>query len=239
MALGEAVREHIERGNKRSDLFIVTKIHPVNLGEKKSRKALENMFKELQMDYIDLVLIHFPICNDMIQSCKNVSDYGTWEQTWKVMEEYYYANRVRAIGLSNFDAEKLTRALEIAQIKPHVVQNWMDPFHLDSEVRNLCAEHGIAYTAYSTLGNSWRYRRQNPENPVKNDPIIQKIAADKSISWVNLVLYWALQSNVIVLPRSTDEEHIFDNAKLLTMEENDSNLLTLSEIEAIEALQLM
>jgi alcohol dehydrogenase (NADP+) len=134
------------------------------------------------------------------------------------LEEAHADGAVRAIGVSNFDTHQLQELLMMTDTKPGLLQNWMDPFHQDNGVRALCREHGITYMAYSTFGTQWTHKRG--ENPVFSSVTLQAIAAAhssagdaKTVS--DVVISWAVQEGVVVLPRSTQEAHIAANAGML------------------------
>ncbi|CAN0123926.1 unnamed protein product, partial [Phaeothamnion confervicola] len=142
-----------------------------------------------------------------------------WMAAWRTLERLYREDSaICAIGVSNFEAWRLRELLDLAEEAPHVVQNWMDPFHQDRSTREVCAENGIHYTAYSLLGSQWAYRtlpdrsRLPPgSNPVLSDPAVAGIAAAQGVSAAAVVLSWALQRGVSVLPRSGDLAHIREN----------------------------
>jgi diketogulonate reductase-like aldo/keto reductase len=163
---------------------------------------------------------------------------------------------VRAIGVSNFDLSELKQM----NPKPHVVQNWFDPFHQDRFILQYCQNNNIGYTSYSTLGGQWAHQEVQGEgkrrlaNPIFESPIIKEIAmnhfGDESLVTM-VVLSWALQRGVMVLPRSSSNDHIRENTKLfLKSSEEDNNnssnklkrvkklsvILTHRELELIDAL---
>jgi len=236
-ALGSALREFLQDNPhvSREDIFLTTKLHPKNFGTENTRKAVEDMLDRLQVAYIDLLLIHFPQCGSWIPACKDASIEGTWQDSWTVLDELYRKSKIRALGLSNFNREELEQALMQVSIKPHVIQNWMDPFHQDKEVRALAKSKLIAYTAYSTLGDQWNHREPFEHNRVFESKVIQEIAQRNGMSVANVVLRWAMSHDVIVLPRSTNLDHIKENS-LLNFISEDEKLLSPDEIAAIDAL---
>jgi len=231
-AVGEELEAAVAEGLvTREELFIVSKVHPANFGKEATKAALEAMLDTLRTPYLDLVLLHFPECGSWNARCGLKST--TWRDAWPVLEEFYDSGKLRAIGVSNFDATLLTTALSEVRVKPHVVQNWMDPFHQDREVRKLCKEHDIAYTSYSTLGGQWEHRKEG-RNIVAESEVIQRIAKELGKHWTTVVLMWALQRDAMVLPRSTSEAHIRSNAELL---QADHPMLSEEQLAAIDALE--
>jgi len=244
-ALGRTIKNS---GIAREEIFITTKVNPRNYGKTKTKIAIANILSELQTDYIDLMLLHFPECWSGIPSCNgdDVEIEGNWLDAYKVLEKEYERGNIRAIGVSNFHYDLLKDALKKVKIRPHVVQNWMDPFHQDTQVRELCTQNDIVYTAYSSLGGQWGKQK----NPVLHDAVISEIAKKHAISNVDVVLRWSLTKNVVILPRSSNPVHIKNNAALINLlretqgscdDNQNSNvhnldLLDDSEIERIDNL---
>eukprot|EP01126_Amoeba_proteus_P004944 TRINITY_DN11631_c0_g1_i2.p1 TRINITY_DN11631_c0_g1~~TRINITY_DN11631_c0_g1_i2.p1 ORF type:complete len:150 (-),score=22.69 TRINITY_DN11631_c0_g1_i2:110-559(-) len=115
----------------RKDLFFITKLHPQDHGIKNSENSLKKSLKNLKTDYVDLFLIHYMECWGSL--CSR-SPEGTWKESWKIMEKYYHAGVIRAIGVSNFHLPQLAELLEISTVKPHVIQDWHDPFHVSENL---------------------------------------------------------------------------------------------------------
>jgi len=143
-------------GLRRSEYVVVTKVHPRDHGFSRfSQKVLESA--HLFGGYVDVVLQHYPRCWDGLCGPgweKRVE--GDFRDSWKALEEAYANGTAKAIGVSNFDVRDLESLLAGAVIVPHVHQGWMDPFHQDREMRQACADRGIAYMSYSTLGTQHR-----------------------------------------------------------------------------------
>eukprot|EP00512_Aurantiochytrium_limacinum_P006071 CAMPEP_0171515262 /NCGR_PEP_ID=MMETSP0959-20130129/3348_1 /TAXON_ID=87120 /ORGANISM="Aurantiochytrium limacinum, Strain ATCCMYA-1381" /LENGTH=326 /DNA_ID=CAMNT_0012053771 /DNA_START=37 /DNA_END=1014 /DNA_ORIENTATION=- len=222
-ALGRALTKYLNEtpSVSREDLFLTTKVHPKNLGRTRTHAAIENMLVRLQTSYLDLVLLHYPVCGSWIPACQGVDPEGDWLEAYSVLEEYYDKGTIRAIGLSNVGRYEIARCMSEARVTPHVVQNWMDPFHQDADVRAECEQHRIAYTSYSTLGTQWQYREPYKRNLVFENEALLAIAKRTSRSVQETVLLWALQRDAIILPRSTSKNHIEANAKLLHLQPSD------------------
>lgn len=234
-ALGEALRAAVDAGRvAREDLFVTSKVHPKNLGTQRTRSAVAAMLQRLRVDYLDLVLLHFPSCGPWIPACRDIAVQGTWQASWRVLEDLHEEGIVRAIGVSNFDAAELQRAISWARVLPHVVQNWFDPFHSDTAVRDLCNAHGIGYTSYSTLGGQWEHREPHKRNLVMHSDVLQRLAERVGKSLPVVVLSWALQRGAMILPRSTNPEHIRANAELLAA----PSLLGEADLDLIDGLAL-
>jgi diketogulonate reductase-like aldo/keto reductase len=214
--IGSSVLPRVQR----SHLFIVTKLHPQDHGKLNAARAIQLSLANLN-SYIDLYLIHYPECFEEI--CLNLPE-GTWEDSWRVMEEYYQLGLIKALGVSNFNMEQMVRLWEMATIKPAVWQNWYDPLHQSDEIVEFCRGHGIQFMAYSSLGTQWRNDQLIHDNIALN-----KIARDHSKSVSQIILRWLLHHQIVVIPRSNNDEHIKENLDL-------DFTLTPDEISVMDAL---
>eukprot|EP00752_Nemacystus_decipiens_P003477 g3212.t1 len=194
----------------RQHVFVTTKIHPRDYGAERIGAVVAASSTNLRG--IDLLLLHSPFC--WPRSCPD--NPTPWQDAWRELEKLYSSGAVRAIGVSNFSEGLLRELLMLATVVPAAVQNWMDPFHQDKVVRALCAEHGIAYIAYSTLGGQWTYRPSSSSsaNPVSSDPTLGAIAAAHDTSVQAVALSWALQNGAMILPRSSNLDRIRENLRL-------------------------
>lgn len=193
-------------------VFVTSKLHPEDHGTRSADAAINRTLENLG-GRVDLLLIHAPRCWPGV--CEKEPE-GTWEDSWAVMEKHVRAGHIGAIGVSNFGERELRRLLDIQTVPVAVLQNWFDPFHQDRVVRALCAENGIHYQGYSTLGTQWWGKGIEP-NPVLTDQRLMSWAAQRGISVSQLVLRWALQEGVSVVPRSNSCDHIRENLAVLGM----------------------
>ena len=163
---------------------------------------------------LDVVLLHFPYCQR--GQCTREEEKYTWRHAWPVLESLKGPDtgQVHAIGVSNFDASQLQELLSLTNHKVSVVQNWMDPFHQDYEVRQICKDNNIVYMGYSSFGTQWEWKLQH--NPVFTNPLLQSIAHKYEITIAEVVLSWVIQEGAIVIPRASSEEHIVGNAKIIS-----------------------
>lgn len=195
------------------DILIVTKIHPRSFPYDtmlKDIKASQEYFYGTNRT-LDVVLLHAPYC--WWHECTDQDRNNSWIDAWKNLEKIQELGLVHAIGVSNFNFPQLEELLEIANKRVSVVQNWMDPFHQDVEVRALCKENKIAYMAYSSLGTQWHERDES--NPVFSNHQLQAIAKKHNKSIALVVLSWVIQEGAVAIPRTTNPGHITDNAALL------------------------
>lgn len=207
-AVGVAVRAYYER-EKKDDLYVVTKIHPRSYGLEDMRTQLERSTNNLGRGGIDAILLHAPFCWQ--GHCTKAQEEVGWKQAWKNLESLQDEYDLSALGVSNMVHWQLEElVLQIADRKVAVVQNWMDPFHQDTDVRAFCAEHGIVYMAYSSFGTQWGHAHLD-ENPVFSSEVLQNIAARHQATVTQVVLAWLSFEGVVAIPRSTKLDHLQDN----------------------------
>ena len=161
-----------------------------------------------------MVLLHFPYCQR--GQCTTEEEKYSWRDAWPTLESLKGPDlgQVHAIGVSNFDANQLRELLSITNHKVSIVQNWMDPFHQDSEVRQICRENHIVYMGYSSFGTQWEWKLQH--NPVFTNPLLKRIADKHELSIAEVVLSWVMQEGAVVIPRASSEEHILGNARMIS-----------------------
>lgn len=214
------------------NVVVVTKVHPrsYEIG------AMRSSLMKSQLDLygfprkLDVVLLHAPFCwaghcNE--EQTRFMNQHG-WEAAWRNLETMHDENLVSAIGVSNFDANQLLRLLSFANKRVAVVQNFMDPFHQDQDVLNICKQRKIAYMAYSSLGNQWRRG-----NPVFSNALLLEIAAEHNSTVSSVVLSWVLSSGAVVIPKSSKKNHVKMNANILSSEKIN---LTQENIDSIRTL---
>jgi diketogulonate reductase-like aldo/keto reductase len=195
------------------DVIVVTKIHPRSYGfDDMDRKLRESKMLLHQGSRggrpLDVVLLHTPNCWE--GQCTAAQRKVSWKTAWTNLEQLRSKpqHKIGAIGVSNFHLEILQElVLRHAHSKVAVVQNWMDPFHQDTEVREFCRDHDIQYMAYSSFGTQWN---RNP-NPVLQSAVLQQIATSHKCSVAQVVLSWVIQEGAIAIPRSSSVYHNHDN----------------------------
>ncbi|CAH1254460.1 AKR1B10 [Branchiostoma lanceolatum] len=216
-SIGRAIRDS---GIPREDIFIISKLSPRHFGRDLTSRSVDVSLRKLGTDFIDLFLIHNIHCSDYFQ-CTPDEPKATWEVAWKAMEELHRQGKLRSLGVSNFYPPLLEKLVAMAEVPVSLVQNWFDPFYRDEATREYCEDHGIVYQGYSTFGTQWMYMRQGQDrNPVFTNPFLLQLSEtlDTPAHVANIVLRWALQKGVVVIPRSVNAEHIRNNLKVLDLE---------------------
>jgi methylglyoxal/glyoxal reductase len=206
--LGRAVRSS---GIRREEIFVTTKLWPTDFG--RVERAFEGSLQRLDLGYIDLYLIHFPVA--FIPGFASIR-----RRVWSTLEKLYARRLVRAIGVSNYDQSNIDETMSAATIPPAVNQIRLNPFVYDRKLIQFCQSRGIVVEAYSPLTRARRL----------NHPLITRIAANHGRSPAQVLIRWALQHGAIVIPKSSRRERILENARVFDFE------LGHDEAEALDQL---
>lgn len=182
-------------GIARDELFITTKVWNADQGYDNTLVAFEKSLKRLNLDYIDLYLIHWP-----------VPARSKYIETWRALEKLYKDGRVKAIGVSNFTPEYLKILMETATVTPAVNQVELHPQFPQLALRQFCETHGIAVEAYSPLGSG--------KNGLLTHPLLEEIGNQYQKSPAQVILRWHIQNNLIAIPKSVTPERIVDNISI-------------------------
>jgi len=221
--IGDVFREWMVSGKiRREDLFITTKL-PINaMKPEKVRRFLNQSLKKLQMDYVDLYLIHTPIGVEG----KNDTDFFPLDDqgrlsldlntdiiaVWKAMEAQVDAGYCKAIGLSNFNSEQIKRIVESARIKPANLQVEVQAYFQQKPLREVCEKYDISVCAYGPLGSNGRAARIGTELPkLLEDQLVLKIAKAHAKTPAQVLLRHLAQQGVIVIPKSVTKKRIEEN----------------------------
>eukprot|EP00536_Pseudo-nitzschia_multiseries_P005013 jgi/Psemu1/254108/estExt_Genewise1Plus.C_900041 len=239
--VGTALEQFTERNNSNNNnnnnndrVFVQTKIHPEDLGYEATKRAVRKSLERLKVSTIDSVLIHKPHCWE--GACRKTPE-GTWQDSWRALEEFYEDGTIaHAIGICDVGTDRLLEELLSQRIKPHIIQNWMDPLHQDVAMRRKIQSHGILYQAYSSLGTQWHHHRGHSRNPVLNHPVLREIASAHGdgvdVDVGQVVVHWAtIRHGISVLPASTNPVRQEGNLR-----HSFSFVLTKDELDRIDAL---
>ncbi|KAA9034468.1 aldo/keto reductase [Ginsengibacter hankyongi] len=205
----EAVGKAIKRsGVPREDLFITTKLWIQSNGYDNTKRAFESSLKRLQLDYLDLYLIHQP--------------FGDVYGEWRAMEELYKEGKVRAIGVSNFHADRLIDLIIHNEIVPAVNQIETHPFHQQIEAQKFLQENNVQI-------ESWGPFAEGKNNMFHNE-LLASIGKKYNKSIAQVVIRWLTQRGVVAIPKSVRNERIIENFNSLDFE------LSAEDMEAIKTL---
>lgn len=206
--IGKAIKESkIDR----KDLFITSKVWKDSMGYDNTLKSFDNSLKNLDLEYLDLFLIHWP----------NNSDKNINKETWRALEELYKKGKVKAIGVSNFLKHHLELLLDNCEIIPSVNQIEFHPGLMREETIKFCNERKIVLEAWAPLG----------KGKMLNNETLINIAKKYSISTAQLCLKWCLQNNVIPLPKSESKERMRQNLDLFHFKITEEDMNTINNME--------
>ena len=208
-AVGEGVRRGMEEyGIAREEIFVITKIYPSQFGDPEA--AIDMALEKLDIGYIDMMLLHHPGTGDV--------------KAYQAMERYVEEGKIRSLGLSNWYREELTEFLPQVSVMPALIQNEIHPYYQEQDVVPFIQEKGIVVQCWYPLGGRG-YTAQ-----LLGDETITEIAEAHGVSSAQVILRWDLQRGIVVIPGSSNPEHIRENLDLFGFE------LTDGEMERIAAL---
>jgi diketogulonate reductase-like aldo/keto reductase len=220
--VGDALQEVFQAGKiKRDDVFVATKLWNNNHRPERVRPAFEASLRKLQLDYVDLYLIHTPFAfrpgdeQDPRDASGNVIyDKGvTLLDTWRAMEGLVDEGRCRAIGLSDISTDKVNEIFEAARIKPAVVHVESHPYLPEWDLLAYCRKHGIVLQAFAALGHG-------SEPKLLEDPLITAIAQRVKKTPAQVLLAWGIQRGTALLTTSTTPRRIKENFEVSTLPED-------------------
>jgi len=192
----------------REEIWITTKLWPHEYGEGKTSDAIEKMLKRLDTDYIDLLLLH--------------QQFGDYLGAWKDMEKAVKAGKVKSIGISNFESDRLEELCEAATIKPSVLQVECHPYYQQNALKERIAKYGTVIESWYPIGHG--------DKGLIGESVFTKLAEKYGQSNVQIILRWHIQEGNIVFPKTTDPDHMKDNFDIFDFE------LTADEMAEIRAL---
>ncbi|MEI0487703.1 aldo/keto reductase [Brachyspira intermedia] len=207
--VGNAVRDS---KINRKDIFIITKLYPNQYNN--AEKAINDALKKLNVEYIDMMLLHHPGNNDV--------------EAYKAIEKAIKEGKIRSVGLSNWYIKELKEFLPKINIMPALVQNEIHPYYQDTEVIEYIQSLGIAVQGWYPLGG------RGHQKELLNDKVLKYIAAKYNKSVAQIILRWNLQRGVIVIPGSSNREHIIENTEIYDFELSDEDMKRISELNRNE-----
>ena len=211
----EAVGKALKRsGVPREELFITTKLWVQDASYEGTRQAFETSLRKLQLDYLDLYLIHQP--------------YGDVHGAWRAMEELYKAGRIRAIGVSNFTPDRVMDFIVQHEVVPAVNQVETHPFHQQVAEQQFLAENKVQMEAWGPFAEG--------KNDLFHNDLLQSIGARYQKSVAQVVLRWLTQRGVVAIPKSVRPARMAENFHSLDFELSPADLAAIKTLDTKASL---
>ncbi|AZB29631.1 aldo/keto reductase [Chryseobacterium balustinum] len=204
-AVGNAIRNS---EIPREELFITTKLWVQDAGYENTLKAFERSLKKLQLDYLDLYLIHQP--------------YGDVFGSWRAMQELYFQGKIRAIGVANFHPDRIADLIANSGFAPAINQIETHPFHQQTESQKFLEENNVQIQSWGPFAEG--------KNNIFHNEILIEIGNKYNKSVAQVILRWLVQRNVIAIPKSIRKERMAENFDIFDFE------LTKDDFQAIQTL---
>lgn len=239
--VGEALAEAFQSGLvKREDLFITTKLWNSDHGH--VLEACKNSLQKLQLEYLDLYLVHFPVATKHtgIGTTSSALDEDgvldidvtiSLETTWHAMEDLVSKGLVRSIGISNYDIFLTRDCLAYAKVKPAVNQIETHPYFQRDCLVKFCQKHGICVTAHTPLGGAVANAEWFGTVSCLDDPTLKGLAAKYKKSVAQVVLRWGIQRNTVVIPKSSKVERLEENFQINDFELSKEDMDVIKSID--------
>lgn len=207
--VGQGVRES---GVPREEIFVATKLYPNQYADPQA--AIEESLRKLDLGYIDLMLLHHPGTNDV--------------KAYKAMEKYVQAGKIRSLGVSCYYVKEINEFLPKVNIKPVLVQNEVHPYYQDKEVVKHLHNLGIVVEGWYPLGG------RGHQKELLSDPVLSRIAAKHNKSVAQVILRWDLQRGVVVIPGSSNPDHIEENISIFDFALTDDEMAQIAALDRNE-----
>lgn len=205
VAVGKVIRDS---GIDRKDFFVTTKLFPQDYGTQKCMDAIDASLRRLNMDYVDLLLLHQP--------------YGEYTQAWKVLEQAQREGKVRSIGISNFSRQKTQLILDVAEVVPQVMQVEINPRNNQHELKEWLAPKGVVFEGWYPLGHG--------DKQLLQLPVFQELSQKYGKSAAQIILRWHVQEGNIVFPKTMNPDHMRDNLNVFDFSLTDEEMAQINAI---------
>lgn len=207
--VGRAVKAS---GIPREEIWITSKLWPTEYGEGKTMEAIDKMLERMQLDYIDLLYVHQPV--------------GDFVGAWRDMEKAVAMGKVRALGISNFDAsdEVFRTIMDSSRVKPAVLQIECHPYAQRPDIREKVKPYGIHITSWFPLGGAMS------NGALLQDPTIREIADAHGKTAAQVILRWHIQEGFSVIPGASNPDYIKENIQIFDFELNEDEMRTMRSL---------
>ena len=209
--VGEAIKKS---GINREEFFLVTKIWITNSGEEKAEKSIEESLKKLKTDYVDLLLIHQP--------------FGDYYGTYRAMEKAYREGKTRAIGISNFFADRYVDLCNFVEIKPMINQMETHIFQQQRQLREYMKKYDTKLMSWSPMARG--------ENNIFENELLKNIGAKYNKTTAQIALRFLIREDIVIIPKSTHKERMEENFNIFDFELSDEDMNLLKGLDKKESL---
>jgi diketogulonate reductase-like aldo/keto reductase len=210
-SVGNAIKRS---GVARAELFITTKLWIADTGFEKTKAAFQRSMTRLQLDYLDLYLIHQP--------------YGDVYGSWRAMEELYRAGLIRAIGVSNFHPDRVMDFIVQHEVVPAINQIETHPFHQRVETQKFLKENNIQIESWGPFAEG--------KNNIFHNEVLSSVAEKHGKTIAQVILRWLVQRDIVVIPKSVRKERMAENFDIFDFELDASDMESIATLETGESL---
>lgn len=206
-AVGKAIQAS---GLPRSEIFVTTKLWVEDAGYEKTKKAFDRSMKRLGLDVLDLFLIHQP--------------YGDVYGSWRAMQELHREGRIRAIGVSNFEPDRLIDLIVHNEIVPAVNQIETHPFHQQLEAHQFMRENGVQHESWGPFAEG--------RNDIFKNELLRSIAAKHGKSIAQVIVRWLVQRSIVAIPKSVRKERMVENLAVFDFELSAEDMQVITTLDS-------
>lgn len=211
VSVGNAIKKS---GIAREELFITTKLWVQDAGYENTKKAFQKSLDRLQLDYLDLYLIHQP--------------YGDVHGSWRAMEELYSEGKIKAIGVANFHPDRLIDLILNNKVVPAINQIETHPFHQQIEIQKFLQDNNVQIESWGPFAEG--------KNDIFKNELLSSIGKKYNKSIAQVVLRWLTQRDVIVIPKSVKKERMAENFDIFDFSLSDQEMETIATLDTNKSL---